>query len=64
MSSKSTRKDLTLKEKIDLIKASDNLSQRKLAEKFGCGKTSVGSILKRKAEYLDQWEANANQDRR
>ena len=46
----STRKkyrELTLKEKVDLIKASNGASQRKLVEQFSIGKTQVGSILKR-----------------
>ena len=45
------RKELTLKEKVDLIRGSDGQSQRKLADKFGIGKTQVQTILKRNGDF-------------
>jgi len=35
------RKELTVKEKVDLINSSNGKSQRQLAEQFGIGKTQV-----------------------
>ena len=62
---KRKRKELTLKEKVDLIKLSDGKSQRQLAETFGIGKTQVQTILKRKAELLDgYYEQNSSGDRK
>ncbi|KAH3694674.1 hypothetical protein DPMN_082115 [Dreissena polymorpha] len=45
------RKELCLKEYIDLIDASDGKSQRQLADLFGIGKTRVQAILKRTAQF-------------
>ena len=45
------RKELCLKENIDLIDASDGKSQRQLADLFGIGKTLVQAILKRTAQF-------------
>ena len=58
------RKELTLKKKVDLIRGSDGQSQRKLADKFGIGKTQVQTILKRKAEILDGYEENKGNGRK
>ena len=55
-------KELTLAEKVELIKASSGTSQRKLAEQFGCGKTQVSNILKRKAEYMTAYTDNQRTD--
>ena len=61
---KRKRKELTLKEKVDLIKLSDG-KKRQLAETFGIGKTQVQTILKRKAELLDgYYEQNSSGDRK
>ena len=57
--SKSKRVELTLARKIELIKASSGKSLRQLADVFGVGKTQVGTIIKRKAEYLTAYEENA-----
>jgi Mor family transcriptional regulator len=57
---------LTLKEKIQLINDSnggncDNgLSQRKLAEKYNISLGSVSNILKRRKEYLRDYQTNQN----
>jgi hypothetical protein len=48
--------ELTLQDKINLIKESEHFpksSQKSLSEKFGIGKTTVSDIVKRKSEYLD-----------
>ena len=54
-----TKHELTLKEKVEVIKASSaGYSQRKIAEQFEIGKTQVCNILKRKGEYLSAYEEN------
>ena len=64
--SKSKRKELTLREKIELIKASNELllSQRDLGTKFGISKTQVQGILKRKAEIMGAHGSNCERLRR
>ena len=50
--------ELTLQDKINLIKESESFpkpSQKSLSEKFGVGKTTVSDILKRKSEYFYQF---------
>ena len=62
---KGKRRELTIEEKVDVIKASSSKSQRKLAEEFGVGKTQVHSILKRKAELLRAYDVvDANSRKR
>ena len=58
------RRELTLKDKIDLIKKSDGKSSRQLAEIYGVGRTQVQNILKRKRELTEQYEENANDGRK
>ena len=51
---KRRRIELSLKTKIDLIRAAElvpKLNQKQLAEKFGIGISTVSDILKRKEEY-------------
>jgi hypothetical protein len=50
----SSRVRLTLKEKVDIIKASeqDKLSTRALAAKYKIGKTQASEILKNKKELF------------
>ena len=50
--SKRKRTELTLSQKVDLIKKSHGRSQRSLADEFNVGKTQVSNVLKRKAEYI------------
>lgn len=60
---KRRRIELTLEDKINLIKDSESFpkpSQKSLSEKFGVGKTTVSDILKRKSEYLANYENNDN----
>ena len=66
MASKRKRVDLSLKEKIAVIKASEEAdsSQRKLAERFGVGKTQIQVILSKKQELLDAFKANGNLQRK
>ena len=56
----SNRKELTLEQKIALLKDSERLSQRKLSATYGVSKTTVSNVLKRKAEYLEAYECNAS----
>ena len=50
------RKDLTLKEKFELIQQSKGLKVRELAALYGCGKTQVYSVLKNKAQITASYE--------
>ena len=51
--------ELTLEQKVSLIKDNANgKSQRNLKELYGVSKTTVCNILKRKAEYMDDYENN------
>ncbi|CAF5043856.1 unnamed protein product, partial [Rotaria sp. Silwood1] len=61
----SLRHDLTLQQKIELINDNRNgngLSQRELAGKYNISLGSVSNVLKRKAEYLNDYETNQNQN--
>ena len=61
--SKRCRVELTLQDKINLLKESKSFpkpSQKSLSEKFGVGKTTVSDILKRKSEYFANFENNEN----
>ncbi|XP_007890259.1 tigger transposable element-derived protein 4 [Callorhinchus milii] len=58
------RKELSLRERVDLIKNSRGKSHRELAVIYGIGRTQVGSILKRKAEYMTAFEENQRPDRK
>ena len=60
----SARRELSLKEKVDLIKSSDGKSCRQLSEMFGVGKTQVSTILKRKAELMAAHEENVSSDKK
>jgi hypothetical protein len=59
----SSRVRLTLKEKVDIIKASeqDKLSTRALAAKYKIGKTQASEILKNKKELLDRFIKHGNE---
>jgi predicted DNA-binding protein YlxM (UPF0122 family) len=60
-----SRHDLTSQHKIQLIYDSncdDGLSQRKLVEKYNISLDSLSDILKRKIEYLNDYETNKNQN--
>ena len=52
-----SRKDLTLKQKFELILQSKGLKVRELAALYGCGKTQVYSVLKNKAQITASYEA-------
>ncbi|CAF1023635.1 unnamed protein product [Rotaria sordida] len=61
----SSRHDLTLQQKIELINDNRNgngLSQRTLAAKYNISLGSVSNVLKRKAGYLNDYETNQNQN--
>ena len=63
--SKSNRNELTLEQKIDVIREHElsNIGSRKLAEKFKCGKSQICRILKRKRELEDEWALNVSSKR-
>ena len=57
-----TRKELTMKEKYELIKQSRSTPSqnvRELAEIYGCGKTQVYSILNNKDKIIKMYKSNA-----
>lgn len=63
------RKRLSLKEKFEIIAENEKfgISARKIAEKFGVGRTQVNDILKSKIELKKLYEeggVNANQKRK
>jgi hypothetical protein len=67
MSSKGKRKrqELDLKTCYEVIKFSDSNpkeSTRKLAEKFGCGRTQIQKILLKRDEILSAFEDNSSGD--
>ncbi|KAI8502235.1 hypothetical protein Bbelb_198230 [Branchiostoma belcheri] len=55
------KKALTLGEKVDVIRRYEKggTSARNLAKDFGVGKTQIQNILKRKIEYLEDYDNNA-----
>jgi transposase len=58
-----TRHDLTLEEKISLLKDKDNgMTYRKLAEKYNISLSAVTNIMKRRDEYLSDYENNQNKE--
>ena len=56
---KYTTLDLSEKVKVILGKDKDGKSSRSLAEQFHVSKTQILNIMKRKREYLDDYERNA-----
>ena len=55
----SQRKRLTLKEKVEVIrKSNEGNSSRKLVQMVDCGKTQIVKILKQKATILELWNSN------
>ena len=66
-SPKRSRRELSLKEKYDLIQASEWIpkpTQKDLASMFGVGKTTVSDILKRKDEYKGIYQENTTSKRK
>jgi hypothetical protein len=54
-----TRIDLSLEQKVNLIKDNEQgMSFRQLKDKFHVSVGSISNILKRKNEYLDDYECN------
>ena len=54
-----TRIDLSLEQKVNLIKDNEHgMSFRQLKGKFYVSVASISNILKRKNEYLDDYECN------
>jgi hypothetical protein len=66
MTASKKRVDLTLQQKVEVIRASEQpgSSQRTLAEKFKVGKTQIQVISKRKRELLDTYKSNASSSRK
>ena len=61
-----TRKCLTLREKINVIKTQEKCKSpvRKLALQFGVGKSQISDVLRRKRELQDMYESNCSGDRK
>ncbi|XP_043944872.1 tigger transposable element-derived protein 6-like [Protopterus annectens] len=55
MAQRKELKELTLKEKVDLLHFLESSSQTKTAEHFGVSKTTVSNIQKHKHEYLKRY---------
>ena len=51
-------KQLTLAEKVDLIKNSDGRSGQSLAQQYGVSRATVYNVLKRKADLMQAYEDN------
>lgn len=63
----SSRNELTLKQRVEVIQYHNKnplVSTRKLASVFSCGRTQVQLILKRKEATLEEFEANAPENRK
>ncbi|KAL2077796.1 hypothetical protein ACEWY4_027300 [Coilia grayii] len=60
---KCRRMELTLTDKVNLIKEAESTKMRRqqLGEKFGIGKTTVTDIIKKKNQYLKQFEDGSRQ---
>ncbi len=57
------RNTLTLRQKLELIKASDaGVSSRQLAKQFQIGRTQAGAILKNRAQVLEEFQQNCDLD--
>ena len=57
----STRNDLTLEQKINLIKQNEGgSSYRELCDKFKISIGAVSNVIKRKREYFNDYETNLN----
>ena len=54
------RNTLDLAKKVEVIHMYEkgSKSQQAIATEFGVGKTQISNILKRRREYLDEYEAN------
>ena len=66
-STKRSRKELTLKQKYDLVQEAEKKAkstQKELGIKLGIGKTTVSDILKRKSEYTQLFEENTTSQRK
>ena len=60
---KKARNSLTLQKKCELIelaKRTPQIGSRALAEKFGCGKTQVTTILAKRESLVEQYESNVS----
>ena len=64
MTTRARRNELSLKDKVKLIKANSYSSQRQLADRFNVGRSQVNRILKRKAEFMEAYEDNECLDRK
>ena len=66
MSSKTKPKELSIKEKVIVIKQreSEGKLQRELAKVYGVDKTQIQKILKRKTDFLTAYKNNFPNDRK
>ena len=57
---------LTLEQRIEVIRKSEKekLSNRKIAEQMGVGRTQIDNVLKRKADILTDYENNTGPERK
>jgi predicted DNA-binding protein YlxM (UPF0122 family) len=60
-----TKHTLTLSEKVELIRENEeNISYRTLSDKYKISIGSVSNIIKRKAEYIENYEQNQNSNKK
>ena len=64
MTTRARRNELSLKDKVKLIKACSSSSQKQLADRFNVGRSQVNRILKCKAEFMEAYEDNECLDRK
>lgn len=64
VSSEKRRKELSLKQKVDMIQSSNGKSQRQLADEFNVCKSQVHNIMKRKDEILETFEYSTPSNRK
>lgn len=62
--SNAKRKELSLKQKVDMIQSSNGKSQRQLADEFNVCKSQVHNIMKRKDEILETFEYSTPSNRK
>ena len=66
-STKSKRRKLTLKQKVEVIeyvKSNRRVGAKKVADVFECGKTQIQSILLRQESIVSEYESNGSIDRK
>ena len=64
MSEKRKRNDLSLSQKLEILKQAGSSSQTALAQQYGCSQSAISKIIKQKASLLEEAEKSAVGDRK